>query len=243
MSTTTKSPSLKRYKLVEVFRSTKGEGTQAGIPMTFVRFSHCNLDCNFCDTPYSRVAVECDLHSLLDLIYNKPNTPAWVVFTGGEPLLQLDEHVTSALKKDGIRMAIETNGMMWKECLRDIDYINVSPKAFVPLEKRMAPQLIDAHDAAALTIDEIRHIIINPTDVMVPLPKLTRPPTWHTLSPLMHEPTKLPDVWQSGDGHPSMCAIPDTAAMRRTLELLQRYTEEGYNVRLSLQTHRFIGVR
>ncbi len=100
------------YSLVEIFTSVKGEGVNTGIPMLFIRFAGCNLSCTFCDTPFE-----------LNLVYTEPallkkvagSNPAWVVFTGGEPSLQLTASLVEAFKSRGAKTALETNGVEWNE--------------------------------------------------------------------------------------------------------------------------------
>ncbi|NRA18920.1 MAG: 7-carboxy-7-deazaguanine synthase [Oceanospirillaceae bacterium] len=140
------------YSVKEIFYSLQGEGAQAGRPAIFCRFTGCNLwngreqdrmksVCNFCDTDFigtdgqngGKFPKAEDLAEKLAsfwpqlIIPNKVAGIPYVVFTGGEPALQLDEKLIEALKARGFEVAIETNGT--KVLPRGIDWICVSPKA------------------------------------------------------------------------------------------------------------------
>ena len=134
------------YTVKEIFYTLQGEGANAGRPAVFCRFSGCNLwtgreadranaICDFCDTDFVGVGPDggkfATASDLADAIAKQ--WPAegdgrrFVVCTGGEPLLQLDEPAVDALHAVGFEIAIETNGT--QEPPRGIDWICVSPKA------------------------------------------------------------------------------------------------------------------
>ena len=135
------------YSVKEIFLTVQGEGGQAGRPAVFLRFSGCNLwnglerdratsVCTFCDTDF--VGTDgpgggkfTDADALADAV-----AAAWpagasgrrfVVCTGGEPLLQLDEALIAALHARGFEIALETNGTL--PAPSGVDWICVSPKA------------------------------------------------------------------------------------------------------------------
>lgn len=222
-------------KMVEIYDSVKGEGTQAGIPMTFVRFAKCNLACDFCDTPYNRVAFEINEEPLIKMIIDRK--PAWVIFTGGEPLLQLTANITSALKAAQIMLAIETNGTIYNECLQDIDYINVSPKKGID-GGNISDDLVQAVKTGRIDIAETRFIIDGPHGDVY---ETGLEPTWITVSPMMHDPAPLTTEWKSGMGHPSMSGVVDQASLARCLHIVKRDRHE--RTRLSVQVHKFIQER
>lgn len=116
---------MKKYKLVEIFYSVQGEGVRVGTPNIFIRFSHCNLSCDFCDTPYNDVNLELDKNQILQYIsqYSCKN----IVLTGGEPTLQIDDELISLFKENSYYLAIESNGI--KEIHPGIDFICISPKS------------------------------------------------------------------------------------------------------------------
>lgn len=137
----------KHYKVKEIFYTLQGEGAQTGRPAVFCRFTGCNLwsgreedrakaICQFCDTDfwgtdglnggrYSATELAAKVASLWQpaRAIGKP----YVVCTGGEPLLQLDESLIEALHNQGFEIAVETNGTV--EAPKGLDWICVSPKA------------------------------------------------------------------------------------------------------------------
>lgn len=112
------------YRVNEIFYSIQGEGKYAGTPAVFVRFSGCNLKCPFCDTQHSSYeamdakAINDTIDKLIGL-----KKEIIVVFTGGEPTLQISEDEPLA---KGYKTHIETNGLLpvpsW------VDWVTVSPK-------------------------------------------------------------------------------------------------------------------
>ncbi len=142
------------YAVKELYYTLQGEGAQAGRPAVFLRFAGCNLwtgreadrasaICGFCDTDFvgtdgpgggrfgsARVLAEAVAAAWPDSLGS--HTRPFVVCTGGEPLLQLDEPLVAALHDAGFEVAIETNGTLLPP--PGIDWICVSPKAHAPLE-------------------------------------------------------------------------------------------------------------
>ncbi len=134
------------YSIKEIFYTLQGEGAHAGRPAVFCRFSGCNLwtgreadrataVCQFCDTDFVGTDGErggkfkdaASLAAEIDSLW--PQTyPAskYVVFTGGEPLLQLDAALIDAMHAVGFTIAIETNGTL--PVPPGVDWICVSPK-------------------------------------------------------------------------------------------------------------------
>ncbi|HMQ06705.1 MAG TPA: 7-carboxy-7-deazaguanine synthase [Saprospiraceae bacterium] len=135
----------KHYKVKEIYYTLQGEGFHTGRPAVFCRFAGCNLwtgreedrhkaICRFCDTDFwgtdginggSYTSVE-----LTDFIVStfppgigKP----FVVCTGGEPALQMDDELIRAFHHAGLEIAIETNGTI--PLPENIDWVCVSPKA------------------------------------------------------------------------------------------------------------------
>lgn len=136
------------YRVKELFYTLQGEGANAGRPAVFCRFSGCNLwsgrekdrhnaICRFCDTDFvgtdgiggGDFASPGALVDAIDAFWpvHNPHDRPFVVFTGGEPLLQLDEAIVKFLHQRGFEIAIETNGTRTPP--PGIDWICVSPKA------------------------------------------------------------------------------------------------------------------
>ena len=135
------------YAVKEIYYTLQGEGARAGRAAVFLRFSGCNLwsgqerdrqsaDCKFCDTDFVGVDGKgggkfCDAQSLAAAVaemWPKGDfAQPYVVCTGGEPLLQLDEELVSALHARDFEIGIETNGTLLPP--PGIEWICVSPKA------------------------------------------------------------------------------------------------------------------
>ena len=121
---------MRHYRVNEIFYSLQGEGFHSGTPALFVRFSGCNLACPFCDTDFASYEemtagqIIARAREVLDL--SDCGVPL-VVLTGGEPSLQVDTELCSALKDAlGAKICMETNGTC--PFARGIDWITCSPK-------------------------------------------------------------------------------------------------------------------
>ncbi len=139
------------YAVKEIFYTLQGEGAQAGRAAVFCRFAGCNLwsgresdraaaVCSFCDTDFVGTDGQnggkfADAAALADAVAARWPAGAggrpYVVCTGGEPLLQLDEALIEALHARGFEVAVETNGT--QPAPAGLDWICVSPKADAPL--------------------------------------------------------------------------------------------------------------
>ncbi|GEP09934.1 7-carboxy-7-deazaguanine synthase [Methylobacterium gnaphalii] len=146
------------YAVKEVFHTLQGEGAQAGRAAVFCRFAGCNLwsgreedraeaACRFCDTDFvglngeggGRFATAADLAAAIAQTWEGGKTDRFVVFTGGEPLLQLDAALIDAVHARGFEIAVETNGTL--AAPEGIDWICVSPKAGNPLVQTSGHEL------------------------------------------------------------------------------------------------------
>src|SRR3954470_3930965 len=138
------------YAVKEIFKTLQGEGAQAGRAAVFCRFAGCNLwsgreedraaaVCQFCDTDFvgtegtggGRFANAVALADAVAAAWPRGGRP-FVVCTGGEPLLQLDDAAVGALHDRGFEVAVETNGTI-APAPAGLDWICVSPKACAPL--------------------------------------------------------------------------------------------------------------
>ena len=119
-----------RYVINEIFHSLQGEGARAGSVNVFVRFSKCNLACPYCDTEYE-TGTEHKLSELMDridVICNQRFASKNIIFTGGEPTLQLDSRLVNRFKDAGYYLAIETNGLILGDYFPLLDWVTVAPK-------------------------------------------------------------------------------------------------------------------
>ena len=142
------------YKIKEMFVTLQGEGARAGRIAVFCRFSGCNLwsgrekdrnsaVCDFCDTDFIGVdgvgggkylnaedlasSIEREWLSKVETNDERVSGYKYVVFTGGEPGLQLDSVLVKALQKRGFECAVETNGTI--KLPSQLDWVTVSPKS------------------------------------------------------------------------------------------------------------------
>lgn len=116
----------KKYKINEIFYSIQGEGRWAGRPAIFIRFSGCNLKCPFCDTDFKKFEEMGEI-DVLQRVQEVSEGCKFIVFTGGEPTLQLDENLTTLLHKWGYYLSMETNGTY--KAPGGIDWVTCSPKS------------------------------------------------------------------------------------------------------------------
>ena len=174
------------YAVKEIFKTLQGEGAQAGRAAVFCRFAGCNLwsgreadrataTCRFCDTEFvgsdgpggGRFADAADLAAAIARTWGEARAGRFVVCTGGEPLLQLDPPLITALHGAGFEIAVETNGTL--PAPDGLDWICVSPKAGAELQairgselKLVFPQAgLDPESLASLAF---RHFWLQPMD-------------------------------------------------------------------------------
>jgi len=146
------------YAVKEIFLTLQGEGAQAGRVSVFCRFAGCNLwsgqeadraeaECRFCDTDFvgtdgtdgGRYETADALADAIARIWGAEPGGRYVVLTGGEPLLQVDEAFIAALHARGFQIGLETNGTL--EPPAGIDWVCVSPKAGTELKARTGDEL------------------------------------------------------------------------------------------------------
>lgn len=149
---------MSKYAVKEIFLTLQGEGANAGRAAVFCRFSGCNLwsgqekdrgdaVCSFCDTDFvgtngpdggSFARAEA-LAAAIESVWAGGKENRFVVFTGGEPLLQLDDALIGAVHARGFDAAVETNGTLAPPL--GLDWICVSPKAGAPLVAKSGSEL------------------------------------------------------------------------------------------------------
>ncbi|WP_091356242.1 7-carboxy-7-deazaguanine synthase [Amphritea atlantica] len=150
------------YSVKEMFYTLQGEGAQAGRPAVFCRFTGCNLwsgreqdrskaVCDFCDTDFigtdgqnggkfqSAEALVAAIRGFWPTGKETTQGRPYVVCTGGEPLLQLDQPLIDALHQQGFEVAVETNGTL--PVPEAVDWICVSPKADAALIQQSGDEL------------------------------------------------------------------------------------------------------
>lgn len=164
------------YSVKEIFYTLQGEGLQAGRPAVFCRFAGCNLwsgresdrssaVCKFCDTEFvgtdgtlggkyrSASALSEQIASLWPTTVMRDR---FVVLTGGEPLLQVDEALVEALHQVGFVVAVETNGTI--KAPPGIDWICMSPKAGAQVVQTHGQELKLVYPQVGLLPGSVEHL-------------------------------------------------------------------------------------
>jgi 7-carboxy-7-deazaguanine synthase (Cx14CxxC type) len=177
------------YSVKEIYATLQGEGAHTGRAAVLLRFAGCNLwsgreadrasaTCDFCDTDFvgtdgpqggtfeSAPALAAAVAAVWDAAHDS-REGAYVVCTGGEPLLQLDATLIAALHKEGFEVAVETNGT--QPAPAGLDWICVSPKANAPLRQRKGDELklvFPQKGALPELYEELdfRHFFLQPMD-------------------------------------------------------------------------------
>lgn len=128
-----------KIKVNEIFCSIQGEGARAGTINIFIRLSNCDLTCGFCDTEFES-GKEFNLQELQEQLeaYQPVKNIIW---TGGEPALQLTEEIVKYFKDLGYYQTIETNGN--HKVPSNLDYVVVSPKVAEHVLERNFPNGVD----------------------------------------------------------------------------------------------------
>lgn len=210
------------YSVKEIFFTLQGEGANAGRPAVFCRFAGCNLwtgreehreraVCQFCDTDFlgtdgpggGKFTSSIDLaRSIADKwpALAPPRARPFVVCTGGEPLLQLDEALVEALHARGFEIGVETNGT--QHAPDGVDWICVSPKAQANLVLKSG----------------------------------------HELKLVFPQDGAEPARFESFDFQYFFLQPMDGLERERNTELALRYCLDHPQWRLSLQTHKLLGI-
>ena len=163
------------YSVKEIYITIQGEGFHTGKHAVFCRFSGCNLwtglekdrkkaICNFCDTDFvgtdgingSKYPNAEQLANEIDKVWDKDINEKFVVFTGGEPLLQLDKQLVDLLHKKKFKVAIETNGTILPP--ENIDWICVSPKQGADFNLKYGNELKLVYPQKGLEPKNFKHL-------------------------------------------------------------------------------------
>jgi 7-carboxy-7-deazaguanine synthase (Cx14CxxC type) len=174
------------YSVKEIFYTLQGEGRNAGRAAVFCRFAGCNLwsgrerdraeaVCTFCDTDFvgtdgtggGRFGNADALADAIAAQWDGSGGTQMVVLTGGEPLLQVDPALITALKARGFEIAVETNGTVMPP--PGIDWLCVSPKADAPLVVERGDELKLVFPQAAAMPERFEqlafgHFLLQPMD-------------------------------------------------------------------------------
>ncbi|NVK38307.1 MAG: 7-carboxy-7-deazaguanine synthase [Gammaproteobacteria bacterium] len=218
-----KTPS---FKVKEAFYTLQGEGARAGRASVFIRFSKCNLwngkesgreaaVCQFCDTDitgtdgenggvYSQAEL---LQLALDLWPNPEHGKPYVVFTGGEPALQLTESLVANFQQQGFECAVESNGTL--ALPHNLDWVCISPKGKSDVIIQRCDELKLVFPQADINPEEVLHIQAD----------------YYYLSPMA-------DYGVENSG----------MIIRENMQAATQYCLDHPQWRMSLQTHKLLGI-
>lgn len=210
------------YSVKEMYYTLQGEGAQTGRPAVFLRFAGCNLwsgreehreqaVCRFCDTQFvgvdgpggGKFDAAQELSAAVTQQWGVANSGRpYVVCTGGEPLLQLDDALISALHDSGFEIGVESNGTI--AAPQGIDWLCVSPKGSAELVQTSGDEL-----------------------------KLVFPQVEDSAQPCEFENLAFPHFYlQPMDG----------PALLENTRLAIDYCKRNPRWRLSIQTHKYLGI-
>ena len=195
-----------KRRINEIFYSLQGEGRNTGRAAVFIRFAGCNLRCPFCDTDFSAYEELTDAEIVSKIT---PYDAKFVVLTGGEPTLQVDEGFIDLLHSHGYEVAMETNGT--HTLPSNLDWSTVSPKAAYLLNIPNARPVITE-------CDELKCVY----DGLTPVNDFGIKAKYYYLQPC-----------DTGD------KVRNADIMSRCVDFILCHPRW----RLSLQTHKLIGVR
>jgi 7-carboxy-7-deazaguanine synthase len=217
----------KTYSIKECFYSPQGEGHRAGRMNVFLRFAGCNLQCTVekegfnCDTDFYK-GEPMTLAQIVELV--QKTDEGWcknVIFTGGEPALQVDHDLCWALENVGYYLAIETNGtQQFPLKMRDgvgVNWVSCSPKPGAPVVIR--------------TADEVRCVVQHG---QIPDPQNIDADHYFVSPACNAPPAKIIKL-----GWKSSARDFDYVNMKWAVE----WCRSNPKWRISLQTHKLLGVR
>lgn len=208
------------YKVKEIYYTIQGEGFHTGRAAVFCRFSGCNLwsghekdrkdaVCDFCDTDFVGTSgpgggvfesAEELVQSVKEKWESAKSAKPFVVCTGGEPLLQMDELLINSFHDSGFEIAIETNGTLLPP--PGIDWICVSPKAGVDFVLKKGDELKIVYPQSGIDPKNHAHLEFD----------------YFSLQPM------------------------DGPNLKENIDLTVQYCLKHPQWRMSLQTHKFLGI-
>ncbi|MGE4431705.1 MAG: 7-carboxy-7-deazaguanine synthase [Sphingobium sp.] len=179
------------YAVKEMFLTLQGEGVRSGRRAVFLRFAGCNLwtgreqdreraVCRFCDTDFvgtdgengARYPSAAALADMAARLWGAGREERYIVLTGGEPMLQVDDTLIDALHQAGFEIAIESNGTLAAH--PGIDWVCISPKAGSEVVQRSGDELklvwpqpgnpLPGHDFEDMAQWDFAHFLLQPLD-------------------------------------------------------------------------------
>jgi 7-carboxy-7-deazaguanine synthase len=220
------------YPVNDCYACIQGEGVQTGVAMVLLRLHGCGVGCPWCDTKETwdfetvnqtetlDLALGVNTHyaylsaeAIAQYITAQHVGPKWVLVTGGEPAQHNLQPLVTALHEAGYLVALETSGTEVGHVESEFDWVCVSPKIDMPGGKVMQP-------AALAIADEIKHVVGRQQDI-------------DNLDMLLATNATKTDV--------QICLQPVSTSQKATDLCMEVVLSRGW--RLSVQTHKYIGVR
>ena len=206
----------------DIFYSLQGEGRNTGRAALFVRFAGCNLKCSFCDTDFASYHELSEDYIMAELVVRcmdlgLTDEKPMVVLTGGEPTLQVDEDFVDLLHEEDFYVAMESNGIL--PAPRNLDWLTVSPKGDPPPIPPLGRGVGKRPDEIKIVFDEN----CDPEKILGGLAQGL---------PLQGEPLL----------YLQPCDTGDTERNRLITARCVEYIKLHPKWRLSLQTHKLIGI-
>ena len=216
---------MRTFRVNEIFYSLQGEGRNTGRAAVFVRFAGCNLRGPFCDTEFDTFR-EMTAEEIVAAISQFP--ARFVVLTGGEPTLQVDEAFVDLLHQHGFEVAMESNGT--RPAPNNLDWLTVSPKEY--------PRGTMNEEGGTRLPDELKVVFDENTD-----------PESYLLPPSLQSKAAEPSAsfLLPRENPPFLYLQPcDTGDAERNARIINRcvdYIKAHPQWRLSLQTHKLIDIK
>lgn len=126
----------KKFPVIEIFGSVvQGEGIMAGQQTMFVRFGGCDYRCSWCDSLHAVLpeqvkesASYLDVHGIMDILEGLGSHCRTVTLSGGNPAMHNLSSLVYELQYARYLVAIETQGTIWQDWIRECDIVTISPK-------------------------------------------------------------------------------------------------------------------
>lgn len=238
----------------ELFYTIQGEGPQSGRPAVFIRLAGCNLACAFCDTEFeSGINARMGVNEIINQVCQQPHFDL-VVLTGGEPLRQNVVPLITGLLDAGVQLVqIETAGTLWVPGLEDFILRYREPR----IQLVCSPKTPKIHADVQRYCQHYKYVIeADRTSDQDGLPSMGTQTRNLALPQTIFRPWGDPNVaWAMGNGVAdftiwvSPCdaheldrfeLIPGEPTSKNTQHAVHVAMKYGY--RLSLQTHKLVGL-
>lgn len=244
------------YLVQEVFSTIQGEGPLSGLPAVFVRMWGCNLRCYFCDTDFESNKEPWSLSVLLDRIDAIRGAAKTVVITGGEPLLQqIGPLVHDIIMRFGLAVQIETAGTVWPSSFEDPIIEQCLKQEALTLV--CSPKTGNVHPKVEAWCQHWKYIISAAAELseVDGLPMSSTQQQGAHLALFRPSPSYAPTIWvQPQDEHNVVreysnklergvfiSSTRDPGASQESIAMTAAIAMQ-YGYRVSLQTHKYMGL-